>query len=57
MSEELANLVRDMYDDLSFLREYLPKHIIIHATKSMRLPRNEMETKVIEIVQKLETIP
>jgi len=56
LSEELANLVRDMYDDLSFLRDYLPKHIIIHVTKSIRLPREEMESKVIEIVQKLERI-
>ena len=55
MSGKMADFVRDMYDDLSFLRDYLPPHIIVHVTKSLRsTTRDEMEHKVIEIVQKLE---
>lgn len=50
MSEELADFVRDIYDDYVVLRENYRFH------GRVRLNREQTEEKIIEIIRKLEKI-
>jgi len=55
MSENLANLIRDMYDDLYFLMDYVPKYIIEFGTKTIgKMSREEMERNLITILQEMK---